>query len=60
MSAEAKDITIAGLVRLIDENGERIRTLEAENARLTGDLEMARSQRDTANGKVSQYERRGW
>jgi uncharacterized small protein (DUF1192 family) len=60
VSAEQKDMTIAGLVRQIDENRERIGTLTAENARLTRDLVAAEAQRDDANAKVFHHTRRGW
>ena len=55
-----KDITIADLVRQIDECHERIGTLERERDRLTRDLVAAQAQLDTANAKVFHHERRGW
>lgn len=67
MSAESKDMTIAGLVRQIDENKDRIGTLTAENARLQNELVEALAQRDAARAvrddlaaKVFHATRRGW
>jgi hypothetical protein len=60
MSTEANSVTIARMVRQIDENTERIRTLTADNARLTRELVAAQAQRDDAQAKVFHYERRGW
>lgn len=60
VSAEQKDITIAGLVRQIDELHERIGTLTAERDRLTRELVAAQAQRDDANARVFYYQRIGW
>lgn len=57
---EQKDATIKHLVLAINENKERINTLEAEVARLTRELVAAQTQRDDAKAKVFHYERRGW
>jgi uncharacterized small protein (DUF1192 family) len=60
MSAMTEQEAIDLLVRQIDENRERIGTLEAENARLTRDLAAARASRDDLAAKVFHATRRGW
>lgn len=67
MSAESKDVTIAALVRQIDENNERLGALESENARLRDALVETLAQRDAARAvrddlatKVAHANRKGW
>ena len=60
VTAEQKDITIAGLVRQIDEANERIGTLKAEVCRLQGELVAVQAQRDDFAAKVFHATRRGW
>jgi uncharacterized small protein (DUF1192 family) len=54
------ELTIAGIVRRIDEANERIGTLAAEVRRLQAELVAIQAQRDDAQAKVFHYQRIGW
>jgi hypothetical protein len=60
MTAMTEQEAIDMLVAQLSANSERIRTLEADNARLTRDLVAAQIQRDTAQAQVCHNTLRGW
>jgi hypothetical protein len=60
MTAMSAQEAIDMLSQQLSANNERIRTLEADNARLTGDLAAARATRDDLAAKVFHATRRGW
>jgi len=60
MTAMSAQEALDMLAQQISANNERIRTLEAENARLRGELATARAARDDLAARVFHATRRGW